>query len=85
MSQKKYVGMDVHQATISVAVLDSRARQVFDTVGQRKELRYGSLEMSLFLRGTVHESFPFRSIPLFFITLFLLRRHAAVRTGLHEK
>jgi hypothetical protein len=24
MSQEKYIGMDVHQATISVAVLDSR-------------------------------------------------------------
>ena len=27
MSQEKYIGMDVHQATISVAVLDSAGKR----------------------------------------------------------
>ena len=28
MSQEKYIGMDVHQATISVAVMDSKGKLV---------------------------------------------------------
>jgi hypothetical protein len=32
MSQEKYIGMDVHQATISVAVLDSQGKLVMECI-----------------------------------------------------
>jgi hypothetical protein len=32
MNSEKYIGLDVHQATISVAVLDSRGKLVSDGV-----------------------------------------------------
>jgi hypothetical protein len=32
MDSKKYIGMDVHQATISIAVMDSRGKVVMDPV-----------------------------------------------------
>ena len=31
MSQEKYIGMDVHQATISVAVADSRGKLIMES------------------------------------------------------
>jgi hypothetical protein len=31
MSQEKYIGMDVHQATISVAVLDAQGKLILRT------------------------------------------------------
>jgi hypothetical protein len=34
MNSKKYIGMDVHQATISIAVMDSRGNVVMDSVIQ---------------------------------------------------
>jgi len=36
MSQEKYIGMDVHQATISVAVLDSSGKLVMEAVLETK-------------------------------------------------
>ena len=36
MSQEKYVGMDVHQATISVAVLDSRGKLIMESILETK-------------------------------------------------
>jgi hypothetical protein len=30
MSQEKYIGMDVHQATISVAVMDSSGKVIME-------------------------------------------------------
>jgi len=30
MSQEKYIGMDVHQATISVAVMDSSGKLIME-------------------------------------------------------
>jgi hypothetical protein len=32
MSQEKYIGMDVHQATISVAVSDSRGKLIMESI-----------------------------------------------------
>ena len=36
MDSKKYIGMDVHQATVSVAVMDSRGRVVMGSVIETK-------------------------------------------------
>jgi hypothetical protein len=36
MSQEKYIGMDVHQATISVAVLDSRGKLITESILETK-------------------------------------------------
>ena len=32
MSQEKYIGLDVHQATISVAVMDAQGKLIMDSV-----------------------------------------------------
>jgi hypothetical protein len=36
MSQEKYIGMDVHRATISVAVLDSRGKLIMESILETK-------------------------------------------------
>src|SRR4030088_821939 len=36
MSQEKYIGMDVHQATISVAVADSRGKLILESILETK-------------------------------------------------
>jgi hypothetical protein len=36
MSQDKYIGMDVHQATISVAVMDSSGKLIMECVLETK-------------------------------------------------
>ena len=36
MSQEKYIGMDVHQATISVAVTDSRGKLIMESIVETK-------------------------------------------------
>ena len=55
MSQEKYVGMDVHQATISVAVVDSRGRLVMECILETKAATIlGFLEG---LRGTLSVTF----------------------------
>jgi hypothetical protein len=36
MSQEKYIGMDVHQATISVAVTDSRGKLIMESILETK-------------------------------------------------
>jgi len=36
MSQEKYIGMDVHQATISVAVMDSRGKLIMECILETK-------------------------------------------------
>jgi hypothetical protein len=32
MNQEKYIGMDVHQATISVAVMDDRGKLIMECI-----------------------------------------------------
>jgi hypothetical protein len=36
MSQEKYIGMDVHQTTISVAVTDSRGKLIIESILETK-------------------------------------------------
>jgi hypothetical protein len=36
MEQKKYIGMDVHQATICVAVMDCRGKLIMECVLETK-------------------------------------------------
>ena len=36
MNQEKYIGMDVHQATISVAVLDSSGKLIMECILETK-------------------------------------------------
>ena len=57
MSDEKYIGLDVHQATISVAVIDSQGKVVMESIVETKAstlLEFlGGLRGSLFvnLRG----------------------------------
>ena len=36
MNQEKYIGMDVHQATISVAVMDGRGKLIMECILETK-------------------------------------------------
>ncbi|MGA2982110.1 MAG: hypothetical protein ABSD76_21140 [Terriglobales bacterium] len=36
MKQEKYIGMDVHQATISVAVMDSSSKLIMECILETK-------------------------------------------------
>ena len=36
MSQEKYIGMDVHQASISVAVMDARGKLIMECLLETK-------------------------------------------------
>jgi len=42
MSSEKYIGLDVHQATISVAVMDSHGKVVMESVLETKASRFWS-------------------------------------------
>ena len=50
MSQEKYIGMDVHQATISVAVRDSSGKLIMECILETKATTI--LEFIAGLRGT---------------------------------
>jgi hypothetical protein len=51
MNQEKYIGMDVHQATISIAVLDGQGKLIMECILETKAARI--LEFLHGLRGTV--------------------------------
>jgi hypothetical protein len=51
MSSEKYIGLDVHQATISVAVLDSMGKLVMESILETKAATI--LEFFAGLRGTL--------------------------------
>ena len=51
----RYVGLDVHRDTISVAVLDSRGKQILDKVIPTSAAAV--LELVSLLRGTLHVAF----------------------------
>jgi len=51
----KYIGMDVHQATVSVAVMDSRGRVVMDSVIETKAATI--IEFIQGVRGTLWVTF----------------------------
>jgi hypothetical protein len=38
MSSEKYVGLDVHQATISVAVMDSQGKVIMESILENQSL-----------------------------------------------
>ncbi len=55
MSSEKYIGMDVHQATISVAVMDSQGKVIMESILETK----GSTILDFFagLRGALSVTF----------------------------
>ena len=55
MSSEKYIGMDVHQATISVAVMDSRGKLIMESILETKSSTI--LEFVGALRGTLSVTF----------------------------
>jgi hypothetical protein len=55
MSQEKYIGMDVHQATISVAVRDSRGNLIMECILETKAATI--LEFIEGVRGTLAVTF----------------------------
>ena len=55
MNQEKYVGMDVHQATISVAVMDSSGKLIMECILETKAATI--LEFIAGLRGTLSVTF----------------------------
>ena len=57
MSQEKYIGMDVHQATISVAVMDARGKLIMECLLETKE----TLNKLARLRGRKGSAMPIRT------------------------
>lgn len=55
MSGEKYIGMDVHQATISVAVMDSQGKTIMESILETKASTL--LEFLAGLRGTLFVTF----------------------------
>src|SRR6266567_7138312 len=55
MNQEKYIGMDVHQATISVAVMDSSGKRIMECILETKAATI--LEFIDGLRGTLSVTF----------------------------
>jgi transposase len=55
MNSEKYIGLDVHQATISAAVLDSRGKLVMESILETKAATI--LEFFAGLRGTLSVTF----------------------------
>ena len=55
MSSEKYIGMDVHQATISVAVMDSRGKLIMESILETKASTI--LEFLGGLHGTLSVTF----------------------------
>jgi hypothetical protein len=55
MSGEKYIGLDVHQATISAAVLDSTGKLVMESILETKAATI--LQFFRGFRGSVHVAF----------------------------
>src|SRR5256885_4038249 len=55
VNSEKYIGLDVHQATISVAVMDSRGKVVMESILETKASTI--LEFFAGLRGTLSVTF----------------------------
>jgi hypothetical protein len=55
MSSEKYIGLDVHQATISVAVMYSQVRLIIESILETKASTI--LEFLAGLRGTLSLTF----------------------------
>src|SRR5260370_10466657 len=57
MNDAKYIGLDVHPATISAAVLDSTGKLVFECIMETKAATI--LQFIHGLRGSLHVTFVF--------------------------
>jgi hypothetical protein len=55
MTAEKYIGLDVHQATISVAVMDAKRKVVMESILETKASTI--LELLAGLRGTLSVTF----------------------------
>jgi hypothetical protein len=55
VNSEKYIGLDVHQATISVAVMDGRGKVVMESIVETKAATI--LEFLAGLRGTLSVTF----------------------------
>jgi transposase len=55
MNDAKYIGLDVHQATISVAILDSTGKLVMEAILETKTETI--LQFIRGLRGSLHVAF----------------------------
>jgi len=55
MNQEKYIGMDVHQATISVAVMDGRGKLIMECIRETKAATI--LEFIRGLQGSLSVTF----------------------------
>jgi hypothetical protein len=55
MTGEKYIGLDVHQATISVAVMDAKGKVVMESILETKASTI--LEFLAGLRGTLSVTF----------------------------
>src|SRR5262249_44161969 len=55
MSSEKYIGLDVHQATISVAVMDSQGKTIMESILETKNSTL--LEFFAGLRGSLFVTF----------------------------
>lgn len=55
MSGEKYIGLDIHQATISVAVMDSQGKVVMESILETKASTL--LEFFAGLRGSLFVTF----------------------------
>jgi hypothetical protein len=55
VNSEKYIGLDVHQATISVAVMDSKGKLIMESILERKAATI--LEFVAGLRGTLSVTF----------------------------
>src|SRR5260370_27558222 len=55
MTSEKYIGLDVHQATISVAVMDAKGKVVMESILETKATTI--LEFLAGLRGTLSVTF----------------------------
>ena len=51
MSQEKYIGMDVHQATISVAVMDAGGKLIMECLLEPEDHRQPVSPDAIFLRA----------------------------------
>ena len=61
MSSEKYIGLDVHQATICVAVMDAKGKVVMESILETKATTI--LEFFAGLRGTLSVTFTCISSP----------------------
>jgi hypothetical protein len=55
MSSEKYIGLDVHQTTISVAVMDSQGKFIMESILETKASTLG--EFFTGLRGSLFVTF----------------------------